>query len=364
MLNITFISGSDRIHLEMVDSFPRWQDWHWQQQQAIRELGDLENWVHELAIPAGDLVLNPIPFDQLLERYQMAITPYYLSLATEMSYSDPILRQLLPDEAELSIQADELDDPIGDEDPKIGSRPNQTIIHRHADRALFLVTPMCSVYCRYCFRKRLVGKPEFAPDLEELEIGLNYLRVHNEIQEVILTGGDPLILADEKLMNILEELAAIPHIKLLRIHSRLPVVNPFRLTLDLGRRLAGLQKPLWLVTHFNHARELTLDSKEGIERWTRLGIPFLNQAVLLKGVNNNADDLEALFRGLIEQKVRPYYLHQADLVKGTGHLRTTIEEGLALMKELQSRLPGYAIPHYVLDRPGGSGKVPLQNDYL
>ena len=347
----------------MLADLPNWNDWRWQLRESVRDPSDLRTWLQELGFDPDVSPVSSIDLEQLSTGYQLGITPYYLSQVQELSYADPILKQILPAKEELHISPDELDDPIGDEQPAQGSRPCQTIIHRHPDRVLFMVTSICAVYCRYCFRKRLVGKAEYVPDRQALAEGIEYIRKQPGIREVILTGGDPLVLADSRLAELLQQLDTFEHVRSLRIHTRLPVVNPFRLTPELADIIATLHTPTWMVSHFNHPQELQVDALERIGAWIDRGIPFLNQSVLLRGINDSPEILEGLCRGLIENRIKPYYLHHADLVKGTSHLRTSIEEGLSIMKDLQGRLPGHAIPTYVLDRPGGLGKIPLQNGY-
>lgn len=291
----------------------------------------------------------------------MGITPYYFSLIRSFDEMDPIYRQIIPTASELELDASEVDDPIGDESPGQGSRPMKALIHRYPNRVLLLPTSICSVYCRFCFRKRMVGDPQHNASQQELEEAYEYIRNHPEIEEVILTGGDPLTLGDQSLLTILKALSNIVSVRFIRIHTRLPVVNPYRLSTDLGLAISQMHIPVWISTHFNHANEVTAAAEGYISDWTDLGIPFLNQTVLLRGVNDDSAALKDLFLRLIELKIRPYYLHHADRVKGTSHLRTGIKDGLAILKELQGTIPGYAMPHYVLDSPEGTGKVPLQN---
>lgn len=291
----------------------------------------------------------------------MGITPYYFSLIETFDDTDPIYRQIVPTEPELHIDDSEVDDPIGDESPGRGSRPLKALVHRYPNRVLLLPTSICAVYCRFCFRKRLVGDPLHNASQQDLDEAYAYIREHPEIEEVILTGGDPLTLNDNAIITMLKTLSEITHVRFIRIHTRLPVVNPFRLNTNLGLAISQIHIPVWISSHFNHARELTPVVEGYISDWTDLGIPFLNQTVLLRGVNNDPGVLKDLFLRLIELKIRPYYLHHADLVKGTSHFRTSVEEGLGILKSLQGEIPGYALPHYVLDSPEGTGKVPLQN---
>jgi len=318
----------------------------------------LANWIRS---SGGVLNTSPEQFEELTSRYQMGITPYYFSLIKKFDISDPIFRQIVPAAEELTVLPEEVEDPIGDEAPGRGSRPLKALIHRYPNRVLLIPTAQCAVYCRFCFRKRLVGDTAHNAREEDLQSAFEYIEQHPEIEEVILTGGDPLTLGDQKIESILDRLSEIDHLRMIRIHTRLPVVNPYRLTPDLGSIIAGLRKPVWISSHFNHPNEITDIAGAHMRGWVDLGIPFLNQSVLLKGINDSAPILKELFMGLIENKIKPYYLHQADLVQGTSHLRVPVQKGLELFAILQGELPGYAIPHYVLDNPDGTGKVPLQN---
>ncbi|MBT4360149.1 MAG: KamA family radical SAM protein, partial [Candidatus Marinimicrobia bacterium] len=303
-------------------------------------------------------------FNEITSNYRMGITPYYFGLINRFDDSDPIYRQIVPASEEPNILPEELLDPIGDEAPARGSRPLKALIHRYSNRVLLIATAQCAVYCRFCFRKRLVGDTAHNAREEDLSAAYDYIKSHPEIEEVILTGGDPLTLGDQALLTILKELSRIQHLRVIRIHTRLPVVNPFRLTPALGEIITSLKKPVWVSAHFNHSAEITETTRQHILNWVSMGIPFLNQSVLLRGVNDSPKVLKELFLSLIEMKVKPYYLHQADLVQGTSHLRVSQQRGLELLKELQGEVPGYALPHYVQDNSDGSGKIPLQNQWL
>ncbi len=339
---------------------PRWTDWKWQHANSCKDLDTLNRWMDSAGQSAS---FDPGQFNELTTNYRMGITPYYFSLIQQFNASDPIYRQIIPSSHELMIQPEELKDPISDENPARGSRPLKTLIHRYPNRVLLLPTAQCAVYCRFCFRKRLVGDTAHNASKEDLQAAYSYIKQHEEIEEVILTGGDPLTLGDRSLSTILKRLEEISHLRLIRIHTRLPAVNPYRLTPELGQTIASLEKPVWISTHFNHPHEISTIAGQQINTWVQRGIPFLNQSVLLQGVNDSAQVLKELFMGLIEIKVKPYYLHQADLVQGTGHLRVPVKKGLELLRKLQGEIPGYALPHYVLDRPDGMGKIPLQNQY-
>ena len=341
-------------------SHPRWHDWTWQQAHSCRDLATLSEWLKSIG---GNLLLPDSQFNEITSKYRMGFTPYYFSLMKRPDDSDPIYRQIVPSPAELNILPEELIDPIGDESPARGLRPLKALIHRYPNRVLLMPTAQCAVYCRFCFRKRLVGDTAHNAREEDLQAAYAYIKSHREIEEVILTGGDPLTLGDQALLAVFKELDSIQHLRIIRIHTRLPVVNPFRLSPELGEIISSLQKPVWVSAHFNHPWEITQLTREHISKWVSRGIPFLNQSVLLHGVNDASEILKDLFMSLIEMKVKPYYLHQADMVQGTSHLRVPPTRGLELLRELQGEIPGYALPHYVQDRPDGSGKIPLQNKW-
>ncbi len=295
---------------------------------------------------------------RVAERYAVAVTPAMAALISRDDAADPIARQFVPDVRELDVHPAERADPIGDH---IKS-PAPGIVHRYRDRVLLKIAHVCPVYCRFCFRREMVG-PDKGEALTQDELGnaLAYIRAHSEIWEVILTGGDPFILSPRRIREVTEALGAIDHVKVLRWHTRVPVVDPARVTDDLVEALKASGKTVYVGLHTNHARELTGEAHRAIARIADAGIPLVSQTVLLKGINDDAGTLEALMRALIEIRVKPYYLHHGDLAPGTAHFRTTIGEGQALMAELRRRLSGIALPTYVLDIPGAHGKVPLES---
>jgi lysine 2,3-aminomutase len=267
--------------------------------------------------------------------------------------------QVIPSPAELDLAAGDLVDPVGEE----RHRPARAVVHKYRDRVLFLALDRCSVYCRHCTRRRLTLADEAELDRGALEEGIAYVRAHPEVRDVIVSGGDPLVLSDARLDLLLGALRAIPHVQLLRVATRAPVTCPMRVTpalADLLRRHA----PLFVVTHFNHPRECTAEARAACEALVDAGVPVENQTVLLRGVNSSPRILKDLFERLLECRVRPYYLHQGDLAEGTGHLRTPLEAGIAILEELRGRTSGLAIPHLAVDLPGGGGKVTLQPRYL
>ncbi|MCB1526105.1 MAG: lysine-2,3-aminomutase-like protein [Hyphomicrobiaceae bacterium] len=292
------------------------------------------------------------------KRYAVAITPAMAELIDPLNPIDPIARQFVPSAQELVTTTDELHDPIGDD----ARSPLPGIVHRYPDRVLLKLANVCPVYCRFCFRRETVGRGQTAwLDAQTLNAALAYIAAHRQIFEVIVTGGDPFILAPRRIADVTRALANIPHVQSIRWHTRVPVVAPERVSTELIKALlppAG-EKPVWIAVHTNHASELTPPARAALSALSAAGIPLVSQTVLLKGINDSVDALEALFRKLVANRVKPYYLHHGDLAPGTAHLRTSIEEGQRLMVALRSRLTGLAMPTYVLDIPGGHGKVPV-----
>jgi lysine 2,3-aminomutase len=287
-------------------------------------------------------------------RFAVAVTPAMAALIDPTDAADPIGRQLLPDEAELETAAEELADPIGDR----RLSPVKGIVHRYPDRVLLKPSHACPVYCRFCFRREQVGPGGDSLSAAELDAALGYVRTRPEIWEVIVTGGDPFLLSPRRLGQIVRALDAIAHVAVIRFHTRVPVVDPQRVGPALVRAL-GAEKALYVAIHANHPRELTAEARAACARLARAGIPLLGQSVLLKGVNDDAATLTALFRGLVAMRVKPYYLHHPDLARGTARFRPSLAQGRALMGELRGRVSGLCQPTYVLDLPGGHGKVPV-----
>ncbi|HEX9461484.1 MAG TPA: lysine-2,3-aminomutase-like protein [Alphaproteobacteria bacterium] len=297
--------------------------------------------------------------DRVAQRYAVAVTPDMLALIDTADPEDPIARQFVPDAAELRTAAEEMSDPIGDE----RLSPVKGVVHRYPDRVLLKPLHTCPVYCRFCFRREAVGPGGEMLSDAELAAALDYIRAQPEIWEVILTGGDPLLLSPRRLGEIVRALDALPHLGVIRLHTRVPVVAPGRVTAELVAAL-GADKGVYVVLHANHAREMTDAAAQACRRITGSGIPMLAQTVLLKGVNDDPATLEALLRTLVRHRIKPYYLHHGDLAPGTARFRTSIEEGQALMRSLRGRVSGLCQPEYVLDIPGGHGKVPIGPSYL
>jgi lysine 2,3-aminomutase len=292
-------------------------------------------------------------------RYALAVTADVAELIDPADSQDPIARQFVPEPAELDASPQEMTDPIGDD----AHSPVEGIVHRYPDRVLLKPVHVCAVYCRFCFRRETVGQGR-ALSRAQLTAALDYIRTHGEIWEVILSGGDPLVLAPRRLAQIVEALAAIEHVKVIRVHTRIPVVEPARITPALVRALRARGKATYVVLHVNHARELTANARAACARLVDAGIPMLSQSVLLRGINDDATVLGELMRTLVECRIKPYYLHHGDLAPGTAHFRTGIEQGQDLMRALRGRLSGLCQPTYVLDIPGGHGKSPIGPGYL
>ncbi len=328
-------------------------DWRWQLRHGVRSLAGLE--------AALELTEDERRGARAAETagFPIAITPYYLGLIDPRDPACPIRRQVVPRASELQQVPGDLRDPLGEEAHEVAPE----LVQRYPDRALLLVSDRCAVYCRFCTRSRMVGGGGGPRSLERLGPAFEYLRAHPEVSDVIISGGDPLTMTTERLVRIVEELRSIPHVETLRLATRVPVVLPQRITEELLEALRP-HHPLWVMTHFNHPRELTEESRAALRRLADAGFPVMNHSVLLRGVNDDAATLAALFRGLVRERARPYYLLQADPVRGTGHLRTSVAQGLALMEALQGRLSGIALPKYIIDAPGGVGKVPMTPDYV
>jgi lysine 2,3-aminomutase len=298
--------------------------------------------------------------EQVAARYAIAITPEMVSLIDPRDPHDPIARQFVPDAAELEHRPEERADPIGDQ----AHSPVEGIVHRYPDRVLLKLTHVCAVYCRFCFRREMVGPAAEPLTGAQLDTALGYIASHPEIWEVILTGGDPLVLSARRIRQVVTRLAAMSHVKIVRVHTRVPIADPSRITPELVRALKARGKATYVVLHANHARELTDAARQACARLVDAGIPMLSQSVLLAGVNNDPQTLGALMRALVECRIKPYYLHHGDLAPGTAHLRTSIEHGQELMRQLHGRVSGLCQPSYVLDIPGGFGKSPIGPSYL
>jgi lysine 2,3-aminomutase len=347
------IKNMRKVYLEK--KYPRWKDWKWQVKHAVKSIDSLEKLL-EIKINEK----NRKNIISTIQRFPMAITPYYLSLIDTDNYeNDPIFKQAVPSEKELIISRYDMVDPL-DEDK---DSPVEGITHRYPDRVLFHVSNVCAMYCRHCTRKRKVGDTDCIPTKNVIEEGIKYIRDNVEIRDVLLSGGDPFLLSDEMLDWILTELRSIPHVEIIRIGTRVPVVLPYRITDELVSILKK-HHPLWLNTHFNHPKEFTDVSKEALRKIADAGIPLGNQSVLLAGVNDCPVIMKKLVQILVRNRVRPYYIYQCDMSEGLTHFRTSVGKGIEIMESLRGHTSGFAIPTYVIDAPGGGGKIPVMPNYL
>ncbi|MFB6099293.1 MAG: KamA family radical SAM protein [Salinibacter sp.] len=329
---------------------PEWTNWRWQMQNRIHSAEALRQWI----TPTDD-ELNAI--DRTGDEFRWNVTPYYASLMDSSDPSCPVRRQVVPTMDEFAPDIVDEIDPLDE----VGHSPVKNLIHNYEDRVALCVTAECAIYCRYCLRKRMVGDAEYFMRTEEHQAAIDYIAAHDEIRDVLLTGGDPLTFNEANLEWLLSRLRAIDHVELIRFGTRMPVKLPYRITDELCGLLEEYQ-PIWVNTHFNHPKELTDDAAAAIDRLKSAGVPVGNQTVLLRGINDDPATMKALNEGLVRMRVRPYYLYQAQIIGGTGHLRTPIEVGMHIMRRLRGRTSGFAIPTYVLDTP--HGKVPLNRSYV
>jgi lysine 2,3-aminomutase len=329
------------------------RDWRWQIRHAVTNVDALAK-----ALPLTDRELEGARRAEG-QGLPIGITPYYLSLCDRHDPACPIRRQCVPDGREGVEVPGDLFDPLGEEAHEVAPH----LVQRYPDRALLLATDRCAVYCRFCTRSRMVGDGGGAVPVDKLAPALAYLRAHPEVRDVIVSGGDPLAMTTDRIVRLVSAVRGVPSVETIRLATRVPVTLPMRITPELVRALRPFH-PLWVMTHFNHPKELTKQSIAACTRLVDAGFPVMNQTVLLRGVNDDAATLEALFRGLIRTRVRPYYLLQTDPVRGTGHLRTPLSQGISLMDQLQGRLTGIALPKLICDTPGGKGKVPLLPNYV
>jgi lysine 2,3-aminomutase len=316
---------------------------------------------HALA-EAGLVAPARLPaLERVAAQYAVAITAPMAELIDAADPHDPIARQFVPTEAELELRAGESADPVGD----LPHSPLEGIVHRYPDRCLLKLNHACAVYCRFCFRREMVGPDGVRPlPPAALDAAIGYIAEHPDIWEVIVTGGDPFILSPRRLREVMARLADIAHMKVIRFHTRVPVVQPETVTDDLVAALRAPGKAVYVALHANHARELTAGARAACARIVEAGIPMLGQTVLLSGVNDDPETLTALKRAMVETRIKPYYLHHADLALGTGHFRTSVEAGQAIMRALRGAVSGLCQPTYILDIPGGHGKVPIGPEYL
>lgn len=329
-----------------------WNDWHWQLRNRITTLAQLEARMQLTPEERAGCLFAP-------GKLAMAITPHFFNLMDREDPNCPIRRQVIPRIEESHVSPGESPDPVGEEK----TMPVPGIVHRYPDRVLFLVTDRCAAYCRYCTRSRLVSNAQQYDFHPELESGLAYIAAHPEIRDVLLSGGDPLLLSDEKLDALLRRLRAIPHLEVIRIGSRIPVFLPQRITPALCDALRR-HGPVWLNIHTNHSRECTAELAAACDRLSLAGVPLGNQSVLLRGVNDDPIVLRSLVHRLLQMRVRPYYLYACDLIEGSAHLRVPVARGIELIRSLRGHTTGFAVPQLVIDAPGGGGKIPINPEYV
>ncbi|MGB3052473.1 MAG: KamA family radical SAM protein [Polyangiales bacterium] len=333
---------------------PAWGDWRWQSQHAVTNLQALDKALtltDAERIGASRAQAAGLP---------ISITPYYLALCHPTDPTCPIRRQCIPRAEEAIAIKGDLRDPLGEEAHEVAPH----LIQRYPDRVLLIATDRCGVYCRFCTRSRLVGDGGGARSMAALEPAFAWIEAHPEIHDVIISGGDPCLMSTERIARLLRRIRDIEHVDYVRLATRAPVTLPQRITDELCRAIRESHERTWVMTHFNHPKELSEEARIACARLADAGLPVMNQTVLLRGVNDETDTLEALFRGLVRSRVRPYYLMQMDPVGGTGHLRTPLARGVELMAALQGRLSGIALPKFIVDTPGGLGKVPIGPNYI
>jgi len=332
-----------------------WKDYRWQLKHAIKDIDTFQT-------------LTGIEFskkerkklEKTISKFPLSITPYYLSLIDKKGYqTDPIFKQAFPDPQELIISKCDQPDPLSEDKDS----PTPGITHRYPDRVLFLISNTCSMYCRHCTRKRKVGDIDSIPSKSEIMKGIKYIKDTPAVRDVLLSGGDPFMLSTEHLDWILTEIQKIPHVEVIRIGTRVPAVLPYRITEDLVNMLKK-HHPVWINTQFNHPREITTSAEGAIKKLADIGIPLGNQSVLLAGVNDCPRIMKSLVQKLVKNRVRPYYMYQCDLSEGLAHFRTPIGKGISIMEHLIGHTSGFAIPRYVIDAPGGGGKIPVMPNYI
>lgn len=329
------------------------EDWQWQLRHSVRTVAELSQ-----ALELTDAEMEGARAAEA-HGFPISITPYYLGLCDAKDPSCPIRRQVVPHALEAETVAGDMRDPLGEEAHQVAPE----LVQRYPDRALLLVTDRCAVYCRFCTRSRMVGNGGGPRSLERLAGAFSYLEAHPEVRDVIVSGGDPLAMTTDRLVRLIERLRAIPSIETIRLATRVPVALPQRITDELVQALRP-HHPLFVMTHFNHPKELTELANAALRRLADAGFPVMNHTVLLRGINDDSQVLTELFRGLVRQRARPYYLLQADPVRGSGHLRTPLATGVRLIEELTGKLSGIALPKLIVDTPGGMGKISIGPDYV
>ena len=355
---MTIYSSKQRCIAEKVNPrvlMSHWKDWKWQLRHSVKSLDQFEDLLGIRFDEKERKILH-----QTLKKFPLSITPYYLSLIDTANFrDDPVFKQAFPSPQELVIHSADMTDPLAEDKDS----PVPGLTHRYPDRVLLQVSNVCAMYCRHCTRKRKVGDVDSIPGREAIRAGIEYIRRTETVRDVLLSGGDPLLLEDEALDWILGELRAIPHVEVIRIGTRTPVVLPYRIT-DALTAMLKKHHPIWINTHFNHPREMTTSAKEAIARLADAGIPLGNQSVLLAGVNDCPRIMKSLVQKLVQNRIRPYYMYQCDLSEGLSHFRTPVGKGIEIMESLIGHTSGFAVPTYVIDAPHGGGKIPVMPTYL
>lgn len=330
----------------------QWNDWHWQVKNRIETLDQLKKYIQ--LTPEEEEGVR-----ESLKTLRMAITPYYLSLIDTENPNGPIRKQSIPTINELHVSPSDLNDPLHED----GDSPVPGITHRYPDRVLFLITDMCAMYCRHCTRRRFAGQKDAASSTKRIDDGIDYIARTPQVRDVLLSGGDALLMSDERIEYILKRLREIPHVEIIRFGSRTPVVMPQRITPEFCEMIKKYH-PVWLNTHFNHPNEITPEAAEACARLANAGVPLGNQSVLLRGINDCTHVMKKLVHELVKIRVRPYYIYICDQSMGIGHFRTPVSKGIEIIENLRGHTSGYAVPTFVVDAPGGGGKIPVMPTYL
>ncbi|KGL49828.1 lysine 2,3-aminomutase [Porphyromonas cangingivalis] len=329
-----------------------WNNWQWQVRNRIETLEDLKKYIQ--LTPEEEEGVR-----ESLKTIRMAITPYYLSLIDPNDPHDPVRKQSIPTINELHISAADIQDPLHED----ADSPVPGLTHRYPDRVLFLITDQCAMYCRHCTRRRFAGQKDASSPLERIDRCIDYIARTPQVRDVLLSGGDALLVPDKRIEYILQKLREIPHVEIIRFGSRTPVVMPQRITPEFCEMLKKYH-PVWLNTHFNHPNEITPEAKLACERLANAGVPLGNQSVLLRGINDCTHVMKKLVHELVKIRVRPYYIYVCDLSMGIGHFRTPVSKGIEIIENLRGHTSGYAVPTFVVDAPGGGGKIPVMPNYL
>jgi len=348
--NDAYLERKDKYFPNVSDE--QWKDWHWQVRHRIQTVEQLENFVTLDQDERQHI-------HEVLKKFRMAITPYYFTLVDINNPECPIRKQAIPSLNEMNVSKSDMEDPLAEDTDS----PVEGLTHRYPDRVLFLITDMCSMYCRHCTRRRFAGHSDQRMPKERIDKSIEYIRQHEEIRDVLLSGGDALLVSDQLLEDIIRRLRDIDHVEIIRLGTRTPVVLPQRITEDFVNMLKKYQ-PIWLNTHFNHYDEITIESKAAIERLADAGIPLGNQSVLLRGVNDSVDIMKTLVQRLVMMRVRPYYIYQCDLSLGIEHFRTPVSKGIEIIEGLRGHTSGLCVPTFVIDAPGGGGKIPVMPNYV